>query len=325
MRDFVKVKLTKNMCCYFIILFSVIAFLLLSLSLNADNATVEQNSCKSELTVENQNEIQNDIQGKPFHDPFFDNEAGFDGRKENEKKSNDSFDDYKRINYFSKDIIYDVNYYTYDNYIPFGFYSPTTKSEEKLPLIVWLHSDAENNCNLKYFFNHGLTRVLNEWPFDEKVNAYFLFPHLIDEYDFKRWNNEHSEKCLRELLDFIMEKYDVDENNVFVCGHSMGGQGALYMAAKMPDYFKKAVVCSGYNAFRETTNVKIPIRAYVGVEKAGEDYASVKFTMNTFSYLYGRENIFVCQTSHSGVPLSAFSLDQDNNRRADVIEWMLFN
>ena len=95
------------------------------------------------------------------------------------------------------------------------------------------------------------------------------------------------------------------------------------MADKLSDYFYKAVVCSGYNSYPETININIPIRAYVGTVPAGEDPASVTFTTQTFSYIFGKENVFICNTYHGGVPEKTFLQDKNNNNRSDVIEWML--
>ena len=43
-------------------------------------------------------------------------------------------------------------------------------------------------------------------------------------------------------------------------GHSLGANNAIYLANRMPDYFSKAVICSGGLAEYPT----IPIRWYVG-------------------------------------------------------------
>lgn len=225
-----------------------------------------------------------------------------------------------KTDHFDSSITFTSEYVTPENSMPYGLYSPSLASEnEAIPLIVWLHSDAENNCNLDYFFNHGLTKVLNNWEL-EGFKAYILFPHLTGEYNTKRWNNEGAVSNLKALLDDILLEYDIDREKVIVVGHSIGGQGALYMALKLPDYFSKAVSCSGFDIYTEELNFTIPVRAYVGT---ADDQASIAFTKHKLSRIIGDENIFVLDTDHSGVPFKAFTQDSDNNNCSDLVEWML--
>lgn len=225
-----------------------------------------------------------------------------------------------KVDYFNSSITFSSEYVIPENSMPYGLYTPSSASENNsIPMIVWLHSDAENNCNLDYFFNHGLTKVLNNWEL-EGFNAYILFPHLTGEYNAKRWNNEEAVSNLKALLDDILLEYDIDREKVIVVGHSIGGQGALYMALKLPDYFSKAVSCSGFDIYTEELNFTIPVRAYVGT---ADNQASIAFTKHKLSRIIGDENIFVLDTDHSGVPFKAFTQDSDNNNCSDLVEWML--
>lgn len=222
--------------------------------------------------------------------------------------------------YFDSSITFSSEYVVPGDAMPYGLYTPSSASKnESMPLIVWLHSDAENNCKLDYFFNHGLTKVLNNWELDG-FNAYILFPHLTGEYNTKRWNNEEAVSNLEALLDYILLEYNIDREKIIVVGHSIGGQGALYMALKLPDYFSKAISCSGFDIYTEELNFSIPVRAYVGT---ADDPASITFTKHKLARIIGDENVFVCDADHSGVPFKAFTQDSDGNHRSDLIEWML--
>lgn len=57
----------------------------------------------------------------------------------------------------------------------------------------------------------------------------------------------------------------------------MGGQGALYMAHELPEYFSKCVVLSGYNSGVDISEISIPTIGFVGTRAAGEDGASVNY------------------------------------------------
>ena len=225
-----------------------------------------------------------------------------------------------KVDYFNSSITFSSEYVIPENSMPYGLYTPSSASENNsIPMIVWLHSDAENNCNLDYFFNHGLAKVLNNWELDN-FNAYVLFPHLAGDYNTKRWNNEEAVYNLKNLLDDILTEYNVDRDKIIVAGHSIGGQGALYMALKLPDYFSKAVSCSGFDIYTEELNFTIPVHAYVGT---ADDPASITFTKHKLSRIIGDENIFILDSDHSGVPSKAFSQDSDGNNRSDLVEWML--
>ena len=45
---------------------------------------------------------------------------------------------------------------------------------------------------------------------------------------------ELSEKDVMNVLDIIRSKYNVDENRIYLMGHSMGGAGTLYLGVKYP-------------------------------------------------------------------------------------------
>jgi predicted peptidase len=47
--------------------------------------------------------------------------------------------------------------------------------------------------------------------------------------------NELSEKDVMNVLDIICKEFNVDENRIYLMGHSMGGAGTLYLGTKYPD------------------------------------------------------------------------------------------
>lgn len=45
---------------------------------------------------------------------------------------------------------------------------------------------------------------------------------------------ELSEKDVMNVLDIVRKEYNIDENRIYLMGHSMGGAGTLYLGTKYP-------------------------------------------------------------------------------------------
>ena len=220
-------------------------------------------------------------------------------------------------------ITFESAYICDDGVMPYALYTPSTIHEsENLPLIVWLHGSGEVGSGRETFFNSGLLKTLNKWR-RQGFNAYVICPHLTGSYNTGRWNKESTKENLQELLDQIIDEYDIDPECIVIVGHSLGGQGALYMAHELPEYFSRCVVLSGYNPGIDISEIKIPTIGFVGTENAGEDAGSVSYMKRYFMEVFGDENTFFFETSHGGVPSAVFSFDTDDDDKSDLVEWML--
>lgn len=220
-------------------------------------------------------------------------------------------------------IKFESKYVTDDGVMPYALYTPSTINEsEKTPLIVWLHGSGEVGCGQETFFNSGLLKTMNKWR-RQGFNAYVICPHLSGSYNTARWNRESTKENLQKLLDQIIDEYNIDPERIIVVGHSLGGQGALYMAHELPEYFSRCVVLSGYNPGIDISEIKIPTIGFVGTENAGEDAGSVSYMKTYFMEVFGDENTHFFETSHSGIPSAVFSFDTDDDDKSDVVEWML--
>ena len=212
-----------------------------------------------------------------------------------------------------------------DSFMPYVLYKPSTANEsDSLPLILWLHGLGERgHGNLKDFKTRGLPPLFegDNWEL-EGFNAYILCPQTGG-----YWNSGGEKENIKNLLEEIIEEYNINRNQIVISGHSMGGRGTLYMAHQLPEYFAKAVVLSGYPTDNGTcypsvdiSEINIPVRGYVG--KGGEDYASISYMRNKFAPTFGIENTFEIEAYHGQVPNVAYNLDEDGNNRSDIIEWM---
>lgn len=224
--------------------------------------------------------------------------------------------------YFGKDITFTSEYICKEGYMPYALYTPSSiDRSEKTPLIVWLHGSGEVGVGKDTFFNSGLLKTLNKWR-RQGFNAYVICPQLAGNYNTGRWNKDTTRDNLKALLDMFIEEYNIDTDKIIVVGHSLGGQGALYMAYELPEYFSRCVVLSGYNPGIDISGIKVPTLGFVGTENAGEDTGSISYMKKYFMEVFGGDNTFFIETSHGGVPNAAFSIDTDDDDRSDLVEWM---
>lgn len=224
--------------------------------------------------------------------------------------------------YFGCDITFESEYIREDGVMPYALYVPSTLDEsKKTPLIVWLHGSGEVGVGENTFFNSGLLKTMEKWK-HEGFNSYILCPQLAGNYNTGRWNKETTRDNLQTLLDKFIAEHNIDTERIFIVGHSLGGQGALYMAHELPEYFSRCVVLSGYNSGIDISEIIIPTIGFVGTESAGEDTTSVNYMKNYFRETFGHDNTFFIETSHGGVPNAAFNIDSDDDNRSDLIEWL---
>lgn len=225
--------------------------------------------------------------------------------------------------YFGENITFDGKYISDGEVMPYALYIPSTIDEtKKTPLIVWLHGSGEVGAGEKTFFNSGLLETMNNWKLDG-FNAYVICPQLVGNWNTGRWNKEATRTNLQELLDKFMNEHNIDSEQVIIVGHSLGGQGALYMAHELPEYFSRCVVLSGYDSGIDISEITIPTIGFVGTSYAGEDGNSISYMKNSLAEVFGIQNVFSIETSHGAVPKTAFNLDSDADSRSDLVEWML--
>lgn len=214
---------------------------------------------------------------------------------------------------FSEDITFTYEWIADDDHMPYALYTPSCADEyDKIPLIVWLHGGGESNATETYFRLNGLPAVLDNWTL-EGFNAYIICPQLRQGFGDGRWNSLTSMNCLKKLLDFFIANHNVDTDRIIISGHSLGGQGCLYMAHEMPGYFSACAALSPYDPYLNTKEIAIPIVAYA---------ENASFALGV-SHLFEDGVIKIVSTYHGDVPNKVFNLDEDNNNRSDLIEWML--
>lgn len=240
-----------------------------------------------------------------------------------------------RPDLFNENITFRMNHIVSTDYMPYTLISPMENGKpienEPLPLIVWLHGSGEKNVDPSTFLSNGLPAVFQNWP-SNGFRAYIICPQLDGNYNPGAWCVEQSATNLNNLLTQFISENNIDRNNIIIMGHSLGGQGALYMAHhfngdQYPALFTKCVVLSGYNPNKKENDpvdireIAIPIIAYVGMKHTGEDSSSVNFSLSKLAPIIGESSVISLPTTHGELPRVVLSLDENNNNRADIIEW----
>ena len=225
--------------------------------------------------------------------------------------------------YFGKEITFNAEYISGDDVMPYVLYTPSTIDEtKKTPLIVWLHGSGEVGVSTDTFMDRGLSNVMKKWVLNG-FNSYIICPQLTGNWNSGRWNSEAAKNNLQSLLDKFISEHKIDTECVVIVGHSLGGQGAQYMAHELARYFTRCVVLSGYNSGVDINEITIPTIGYVGTVEAGEDSNSVKYMQYNFADTFGKENVFSIMTSHGELPFVVFNFDTDGDSNSDLVEWML--
>lgn len=130
--------------------------------------------------------------------------------------------------------------------ISYLIYTPKDYAEKgnTKPLLLFLHGAGERGNDLKMVKAWGPPKIIEnggEMPF-------IVVSPQCPKGEF--WNSF----LLKELLNEVIEKYNVDESRIYLTGLSMGGYGSFDLAMSYPNMFAAvAPVCGGGNtamAFR---------------------------------------------------------------------------
>ena len=141
---------------------------------------------------------------------------------------------------------------------PFVEYSPEN-ADGKLPLVIQLHGAGERG------WGEDLNKVeIHGFPEKMDLSGYpclFVFPQCPpDTFWVAR-----IESILR-FIDQIVEKYNVDEDRIYLTGYSMGGYGTWFTAQAAPNRFAAIVpICGGGMAWN-TGVLRMPVWVFHGVE-----------------------------------------------------------
>lgn len=115
---------------------------------------------------------------------------------------------------------------------PSLFYKSETN--EKRPLLVGLHTWSHDRFN----------QINNMLPYARKYDFNLLLPEFRGNNLKKNpictqaCGSDYAKKDIKDAIDYVIEKENVDIENIFLLGLSGGGHMSLLMAGFCPEYFK---------------------------------------------------------------------------------------
>jgi len=127
------------------------------------------------------------------------------------------------------------------------------------PDTVWVFTPAENTSNDTLpviYLLHGWSGNYHQWDniidcqqYANKYNMIIVCPDgLYDSWYINspmEYENKFESFFVLELAPIVSENFNINKDNIFITGFSMGGHGALYLLEKLPKYFKSAGSLSG--------------------------------------------------------------------------------
>ena len=234
----------------------------------------------------------------------------------NTKNISCNLEDKNEVIISDKSITFSYKYIKDGSPMPYALYTPSSVNDSKkpIPLIIWLHGSGEVGSSESAFKNSGLLKVLSNWSLDG-FNAYVICPHLSGSGYSSSWQPSTIQNKLYSLIDKFVKENNINTDKIILTGHSLGGIGVLYTAYQRPNFYSALVVMSGYDPGVDISTLKhIPTRGY-------SEYIS--FMNNKFQSTFGSENYYQLNTSHGNVPNAALNMDENNDNKSDLVEWML--
>jgi len=122
------------------------------------------------------------------------------------------------------------------------------KSDERKPLLVFLHGRSLSGNNLDKVKRYGVLRAIEK---GRDIDAVVIAPQTANGWD--------PEEVIK-VIDEAIQNYPIDENRIYVCGMSMGGYGTLDLVGMYPNRFAAAVaICGGGSSKYACNLTKLPL------------------------------------------------------------------
>ena len=205
---------------------------------------------------------------------------------------------------FSKEICYDISL-RYLISLPANY-----DSKEKWPLLLYLHGGMGRGNDFKKLYWYPVPKMILE----KKYNLPFII--LIPQCpEGKMWSDMELIN-VTELLENIIESYNVDSTRIYAIGYSMGGNGVLALAYYAPDIFSAIAPMSGMSNTWWASKIKhIPSWFFHGVK---DDHVLVRESDEMVEALKkeGAEVKYSRDTERAHSPPS-------ENEHLELFEWLL--
>ena len=131
------------------------------------------------------------------------------------------------------------------------------KRRERFPLVIFLHGAGERGSDLNLVKKHGPPKLIEQ---GKEFPVIVCSPQCPEG---ERWSVD----TLNGMLDYLIKKYRVDVDRVYLTGLSMGGYGSWDWVAHNPERFAAVVpICGGGDPKTVESFKHVPIWAFHGMK-----------------------------------------------------------
>lgn len=141
-------------------------------------------------------------------------------------------------------------------FLPEGYGEQT---RQKWPLILFLHGAGERGDDLDLVKVHGIPKIVETDPA-------FPFIAVSPQCPADSWWTEHLDD-LAALLDNVIAAHNVNTNQIYLTGLSMGGYGTWDLALAQPERFAAIVpICGGGRPYLARRLKDLPVWVFHGAK-----------------------------------------------------------
>ena len=145
-------------------------------------------------------------------------------------------------------------------HLPYLLFLPSTYAvtpDTHWPLILYLHGGSLRGEDVEQLRALGLPHKLESEP---------NFPFVVVSPQCPAGEIWTDAGAIDGLLDRVIRDYRIDQQRIYVTGHSMGGRGALYFAYRLPSRFAAVLALSPYSPITAWANklAQIPLWLFQG-------------------------------------------------------------
>ncbi len=184
--------------------------------------------------------------------------------------------------------------YENSNVDGYNLYVPNSNANDSkaFPLIVFFQGGLGVGGRVDAIFNWELPKELKETKelgseLDElKLNTFiYVMPHISRGQFYENVN------AIKEVIEEVSSKYNVDEHRIYLTGLSRGGHGAWGVASRMPEVFAAiAPICGASHGIENYENLtEIPIWTAHNISDNIVDYDETKYTVQKIEELSGKQ------------------------------------
>ena len=150
-----------------------------------------------------------------------------------------------------------------NNFLQYNIFIPENYTENKrYPLIVFLGDETTigNITNISLFNSVGgpiwATNMIQK-----KHKCFILVPQYNENifYKYTKYPKEKIISITMNLITSTINKYNIDNNRIYITGQSMGASAILFLLAKYQDFFTASLIIDSNLIYEELLHlIKIP-------------------------------------------------------------------